>query len=75
MLSGQKQSRGPYKKPSVLAPVRQHRGISIEAAKKSIPLGRTGSCREAAGGVLLLCLPESDYITGQLLEVDGGLAL
>ena len=47
----------------------------IEAAKQSIPLGRTGSCREAAGGVLLLCLPESDYITGQLLEVDGGLAL
>jgi 3-oxoacyl-[acyl-carrier protein] reductase len=49
------------------------RGI-IEAIKTRIALGRAGTPHEAAGGVLLFCLPESDYITGQILEVDGGLA-
>ena len=28
---------------------------------------------EAAGAVLLFCLPESNYVSGQLLEVTGGL--
>ena len=46
----------------------------IEAIKARIALGRAGTTAEAAGGVLLFCLPESDYITGQILEVDGGLA-
>ncbi|MED5228160.1 MAG: 3-oxoacyl-ACP reductase, partial [Pseudomonadota bacterium] len=27
---------------------------------------------EAAGAVYLLCIPESNYITGQLLLCDGG---
>ena len=40
-----------------------------------IPLRRGGTPEEAAGGVLLFCLPESDYISGQILEVDGGLAI
>jgi len=46
----------------------------IEATKTRIALGRAGTPQEAAGGVMLFCLPESDYITGQILEVDGGLA-
>ena len=53
-------------------PVEQDR--LIEAIKARIALGRAGTTAEAAGGVLLFCLPESDYITGQILEVDGGLA-
>lgn len=36
-------------------------------------LGRLGTSDEAAGAVYLLCLPESDYITGQVLECAGGL--
>lgn len=40
-----------------------------------IPLRRGGTPEEAAGGVLLMCLPDSDYISGQVLEVDGGLAI
>lgn len=40
-----------------------------------IPLRRGGTPEEAAGGVVLLCLPESDYISGQVLEIDGGLAI
>jgi len=44
----------------------------IEAAKKSIPLGRPGMPQEGAGAVYLLCQPESNYITGQCLVCDGG---
>ena len=40
-----------------------------------VPLRRGGTADEAAGAVVLLCLPEADYITGQVLEVDGGLAI
>jgi len=46
----------------------------IEAIKQQTALGRAGTADEAAGGVFLLCIPESDYITGQILEVGGGLA-
>ena len=45
------------------------------ATVAQIPLGRAGTPGEAAGGVLLLCLPEADYITGQVLEVSGGLTM
>jgi 3-oxoacyl-[acyl-carrier protein] reductase len=46
----------------------------IEAIKHSTALGRAGTPDEAAGGIMLFCLPESDYVTGQVLEVSGGLA-
>ena len=46
----------------------------IKTITERIALGRAGSPEEAAGGVMLFCLPESDYVTGQLLEVSGGLA-
>jgi 3-oxoacyl-[acyl-carrier protein] reductase len=37
-----------------------------------IPLGRPGSPREAAGGVLFLCSPWSNYVHGQVLNITGG---
>jgi 3-oxoacyl-[acyl-carrier protein] reductase len=37
-----------------------------------VPLGRPGTCEEMAHGVLFFCAPESGYITGQILAVDGG---
>ncbi|SAK89370.1 3-ketoacyl-ACP reductase [Caballeronia calidae] len=37
------------------------------------PLGRGGTPEEAAGGVYLFCLPESNYITGQTVAVAGNL--
>ncbi len=46
----------------------------LAALRDEIPLGRGGRPEEAAGGILLLCLPEADYITGQILRIDGGLA-
>jgi 3-oxoacyl-[acyl-carrier protein] reductase len=40
-----------------------------------VPLGRAGTPEEAAGGVYLFCTPESDYISGQVVVVGGGLTL
>jgi 3-oxoacyl-[acyl-carrier protein] reductase len=44
----------------------------IAAAERMIPLGRFGTPEEAAGAVYLLCLPESNYISGQTLVCSGG---
>jgi len=46
---------------------------SIEAARRQVPLRRLGTPEDGAGGVLLFCLPESDYISGQIIEVNGGM--
>lgn len=37
-----------------------------------IPLGRLGTPEEAADGVFLFCTPESNYISGQVITVGGG---
>ena len=44
----------------------------IAAAEHTIPLGRFGTPEEGAGAVYLLCLPESNYISGQTLVCSGG---
>ncbi len=36
-------------------------------------LGRSGTPEEAAGAAYLFCIPESNYITGQILTCSGGL--
>jgi len=40
--------------------------------REMIPLGRLGTPEEAADGVYLFCSPESNYITGQVITVGGG---
>nr|WP_314840805.1 SDR family oxidoreductase [uncultured Microbacterium sp.] len=44
----------------------------LDRARESIPLGRVGTPADAAGAVLLFCLPESDYVTGETLVCGGG---
>jgi 3-oxoacyl-[acyl-carrier protein] reductase len=47
----------------------------IEALEtQQIPLGRLGTVEEAANGVYLFCIPESDYISGQVITVGGGIS-
>lgn len=40
-----------------------------------IPLGRGGTPEEAAGAVAMLCYPEADYVSGELLVCGGGFRL
>lgn len=44
----------------------------LKNAESLIPLGRAGTPAEAAGAVYLFCLPESNYVSGQVLVVGGG---
>jgi 3-oxoacyl-[acyl-carrier protein] reductase len=44
-----------------------------EAVLSQIPLGRPGTTADIAKAVLFLASPDSDYITGQVLSVDGGM--
>jgi 3-oxoacyl-[acyl-carrier protein] reductase len=46
--------------------------MAREEFKKLIPLGRPGTPDEAAGPVLFLASPLSDYVTGIVLTVAGG---
>ena len=47
----------------------------LEHAEKMTPLGRIGLPEDVANAVWLLCQPESHWITGQVIVVDGGLSL
>jgi len=47
----------------------------MEMIERTIPLGRGGTPEEAAGSVYLLCLPESNYISGQVLVCGGGISI
>jgi len=42
---------------------------------RMIPLGRSGTAAEAADGVYLFCTPESNYISGQMTVVGGGIRM
>jgi len=46
-----------------------------EKIKASIPLARFGQAREVAGCVKFLLSDASSYMTGQIIQMDGGLAI
>jgi 3-oxoacyl-[acyl-carrier protein] reductase len=48
-------------------------GDQLQVMAKVIPMGRAGTPQEAAGAVLFFASPLSDYVSGQVLEVAGGL--
>src|SRR5262249_38034587 len=48
-------------------------GSRIAAMSQLIPLGRGGTPAEAAGAIYLFCSPDSDYVSGQTVVVNGGL--
>jgi 3-oxoacyl-[acyl-carrier protein] reductase len=45
------------------------------AVKEHIPLGRIGKPEEISALVTFLCGPGASYITGEVIRVDGGLAI
>ena len=46
-----------------------------EAIMSVVPLKRTGTPEDVAKTVLFLASPDSDYLTGQVISVDGGMAM
>ena len=42
---------------------------------KGIPLGSVGQPEDVASVVTFLASPSSDYITGQVIRVDGGMQM
>jgi 3-oxoacyl-[acyl-carrier protein] reductase len=46
---------------------------SLDEIGRQTPLGRPGTPEEAAGAAYLLCIPESDFITGHTLICSGGM--
>ena len=47
----------------------------LAAVTAQVPLGRIGSAAEVAGAVVFLCGDGARYITGEILEVNGGLRM
>jgi 3-oxoacyl-[acyl-carrier protein] reductase len=45
----------------------------LEAIRAHVPLRRMGTAEDVAAAVLFLCSGMSDYITGQVIRVNGGL--
>lgn len=56
-------------------PIRPGSEVDIHSSMpvdETIPLGRPGTADDVGAAVLFLCLPESGWISGQVLAVDGG---
>ena len=49
-------------------------GQTRAALSMVVPVGRAGTAEEAAGGIYLFCIPESNYVSGQVLLVGGGIS-
>ena len=47
----------------------------LSTFEKMVPLGRGGTPEEAADAVYLFCTPKSNYISGQIIAVGGGLLM
>ncbi|MBW3596493.1 MAG: SDR family oxidoreductase [Planctomycetes bacterium] len=48
---------------------------TLQRAGAKIPLGRLGTAEEMAEGILFMCDPAHDYMTGAALLIDGGISL
>lgn len=48
---------------------------AFEAVAKTIPLGRAGTPDEVARTIAFLCGPASAYLTGETIEVNGGMLM
>jgi 3-oxoacyl-[acyl-carrier protein] reductase len=62
--------------PRITVAGRDHRvGLTeeqLEGVRVATPLGRPGRPEDGAGAIYLFCIPESDYVTGEVLTCSGG---
>lgn len=48
--------------------------LSRKASESMHPLGRLGTPQDIAAGILFFLNPDNDWVTGQILAIDGGLS-
>jgi NAD(P)-dependent dehydrogenase (short-subunit alcohol dehydrogenase family) len=48
---------------------------TLDPVRKLLPMGRLGTPTDIGNAVALICSPEANWITGQLIDVDGGASL
>lgn len=62
-----------YTKTAMVDELRKHDAVLGPRLAQAMPAGRLGTVEEIAAAVLFLCGPESAFVTGIALPVDGGL--
>jgi NAD(P)-dependent dehydrogenase (short-subunit alcohol dehydrogenase family) len=55
--------------------IQQHREDEYAMLSKMVPLGRMGKTEDIAKLIFFLCSPESDYMTGQDINITGGVLM
>lgn len=65
---------GPTETPLLRAEIEENPEL-IQRMTRLIPFRRVGQPAEMAAAISFFCSPDSDYITGQVLSVSGGLTM
>jgi len=60
---------------SFVGSLADHESAHVERLRASIPIGRWAQPEDIAGPVLFLASKASDFITGQIIYVDGGMTV
>jgi 3-oxoacyl-[acyl-carrier protein] reductase len=47
----------------------------VQKLVQNVPMGRMGNPEDVAKVVAFLCSKDADYITGQVIAVDGGMTM
>ncbi len=68
-------SPGPTRTETVVALEADDNTGAVAEVTKAIPLARYADCDEIANGVLFLAGPRSSWMTGQTLQVNGGVLM
>jgi 3-oxoacyl-[acyl-carrier protein] reductase len=54
-------------------PLTEAKRAPLGGRTELVPLGRVASPEDVVGAIYALCSPDTDYVTGQVLIVDGGI--